>query len=298
MMNVSITKTNKQRTARASIIIPAYNEGSVIGRCLTALLSDAAPGEFDVIVVCNGCRDDTEAVARNFERGIRVFSMNEASKTAALNFGDRLATTFPRVYLDADLQIETDSVRHLIDALTDRNMASIGFMDVDLSACSWPVRTFYKIWTRHPYLQHGKFGGIYALSHNGFLRRGSYPCIVADDAFVRECFLPEEYVAVTSCVFRVFPPHTIRALIHVRSRVYLGNMQLRHSEYRPSNDPQNSSIKWLTLVARQPGDWLGLCLYFAVNLVAKPRAAWLHRLSSYKWLRDESSRTSVQSQDQ
>ena len=37
----------------ASIIIPAHNEGSVIGRCLRVLLADAKPDEFDVIVVAN-----------------------------------------------------------------------------------------------------------------------------------------------------------------------------------------------------------------------------------------------------
>lgn len=40
-----------------SIIIPAHNEQAVIRRCLTALLSGAAPGELEVIVVCNAYSD-------------------------------------------------------------------------------------------------------------------------------------------------------------------------------------------------------------------------------------------------
>ena len=46
-----------------SIVIAAYNEAGVIGRCLDALLSGADPGEFDVTVVANGCTDATEQVA-------------------------------------------------------------------------------------------------------------------------------------------------------------------------------------------------------------------------------------------
>ena len=42
-----------------SVIIPAHNEESVIGRCLAAMLEGAQPGELEIIVVCNGCSDRT-----------------------------------------------------------------------------------------------------------------------------------------------------------------------------------------------------------------------------------------------
>ena len=45
-------------------MIPAYNEGEVIERCLKALLADAREGEFEIVVVCNGCKDDTAARAQ------------------------------------------------------------------------------------------------------------------------------------------------------------------------------------------------------------------------------------------
>jgi glycosyltransferase involved in cell wall biosynthesis len=49
-----------------SIIIPAHNESSVIARTLKAMTDGAKPGELDVIVVCNGCSDDTAVVAGRF----------------------------------------------------------------------------------------------------------------------------------------------------------------------------------------------------------------------------------------
>ena len=49
-----------------TIIIPAHNEAAVIGQTLQGLLRQAGEGD-EVIVVCNGCSDDTAGVARRFE---------------------------------------------------------------------------------------------------------------------------------------------------------------------------------------------------------------------------------------
>ena len=46
-----------------SVVIAAHNEEALLGRCLDALLSDAEPGEFEVVVVPNGCTDSTARVA-------------------------------------------------------------------------------------------------------------------------------------------------------------------------------------------------------------------------------------------
>jgi len=290
MTMTSIEPTHRE--PRASVIIPAYNEGRVIGRSLAALLNDSVPGEFDIVVVCNGCSDDTAAAARGAAGpGVRVFSIDEGSKTAALNHGDRLAITYPRVYLDADLEVSGKSVRALIDALRDgRRIAAIGFMDVDTRDRPRRVRLFYRLWMLHPYLRRGKFGGIYALSREGCARRGPYPAVVADDTFVRDCFEPDECASVPDCRFRVFPPRTIGDIVRIRSRAYLGNRQLHGRDAPMLLGQRDGHGSWLQDVARRPDTWPGLPVYLYVNLTAKVRAARLYRRSDYTWLRDESSR--------
>ena len=56
-----------------SVIVPALNEESVIGRCLASLNQQNLPlARFEVIVVDNGSTDRTREIARSFdEDGIK-----------------------------------------------------------------------------------------------------------------------------------------------------------------------------------------------------------------------------------
>ena len=57
-----------------SILIPAHQEETTIGRCLSSLLMQAEPAEFHVIVAANGCTDNTAEVARTFP-GVEVIEL-------------------------------------------------------------------------------------------------------------------------------------------------------------------------------------------------------------------------------
>ena len=100
----------------ASIIIPAHNEGAVIDRTLTALDPLVAAGTAEVIVVPNGCTDDTAERARA-HAGVRVVELAEGSKAAALNAGDAHASRWPRLYLDADIEVSPDALAQAVRAL-------------------------------------------------------------------------------------------------------------------------------------------------------------------------------------
>ena len=92
-----------------SVVIAAYNEGRVIGRCLDALLADPAIGRLEVVVAANGCHDDTVEQARR--PGVIVVDLPRPGKPAALNAAERRVTSFPRVYLDADMQLTSTDLQ-------------------------------------------------------------------------------------------------------------------------------------------------------------------------------------------
>ena len=96
-----------------SIVVPAHNESSVIARTLSTWSGDPDLRELDVVVVCNGCTDDTAELARRFGPMVHVVETEVASKTHAMNLGDHAARTFPRIYVDADIVIAPDAIRAL-----------------------------------------------------------------------------------------------------------------------------------------------------------------------------------------
>jgi len=63
----------------------------VIARTLKALTRGALPDELDVVVVCNGCSDDTAAIARRFGELVRIIETALPNNAHALNLGDRAA---------------------------------------------------------------------------------------------------------------------------------------------------------------------------------------------------------------
>ncbi len=189
-----------------SVIVPAHNESSGIDRCLDVLLEGCAEGELQVVVVCNGCDDDTAAIARRYGAPVEVVETPVASKAAALRLGDEAAQGFPRFYLDADVELPLESLRRVADVLRDGPwLAAAPCLRVDLSGRRWAIRAYYAIWTRLPYHASGMIGsGVYALSEAGRSRFETFPDLISDDGFVRLQFSPEERTSVPNSEFTIW----------------------------------------------------------------------------------------------
>ena len=165
---------------RASIVIPVLDEAGAVARLLTSL-RDAAPHQFAVVVVCNGCTDNSAEVARSFPDVI-VDELTERSKTKALNRGDQLADDlFPRFYMDADIEVDVASLLAIVDALTIDQPAAAGPSTHFLIAGKpWSVRSYYFTMDRLPSHQawrrsHLSGRGVYATNRAGRERFGAFP---------------------------------------------------------------------------------------------------------------------------
>ena len=85
---------------KLSIVIPAHNEERVIGRTLAAVRMLGVPAH-EVIVVCNGCGDQTDARAR--QEGVRVVVTDRCGVSLARNLGARHASGDTLLFVDADV---------------------------------------------------------------------------------------------------------------------------------------------------------------------------------------------------
>lgn len=276
-----------------SVVIPAHDEEAVIGRCLSGLLRDAAPGELEVVVVCNGCTDATAAVARGFG-GVLVEDLPTAGKAAALDHGDAVARTLPRVFLDADVELTTDAVRRTAAVLArDGVLAAAPEIRFDLRGASWGVRGFYRIYARGAWATNGLLGsGLYGLSADGRARFDRFPPIIADDFFIRTLFTDAEREVVAGAHFTIRPPRTLRALVRTRTRIFAGNREFR-ARYPDVPVPRSDSGDLPRILRGRPSLLPAAIVYVAVQGLAKLQGRRRWATGTATWNRDATGRGSV-----
>jgi hypothetical protein len=212
---------------RASVVVPAHNEADRIAGTLRALLASAEPGEFEVVVVCNGSTDATATCARSIA-GVQVIEIPQTSKIEALREGDRRARAFPRIYLDADVRLSTATARGLAELLTKGDALVAGVPGrYDLDGAPLSVKLFLEFRQRMPVFAEGIIGaGVFALSERGRSRFGTWPDVLGDDQFVLRLFSPTERASLSGHHTIVRPPADLAAVISRGVRVRRGNAQL------------------------------------------------------------------------
>lgn len=210
-----------------SVIIPASNEAQLIGPCLAALVAQrwARDAPVEVVVVANGCRDDTASRARDLsgafaKRGwhLSVIERAEGGKIGALNAGDAVARGALRAYLDADVEVAPELLDALADALavSEARYAS-GRIEITAPP-DRASRAYARIWRRVPFMAEGVPGcGLFAVNAAGRMRWGVFPDVASDDTFVRLHFAPEERVAVAPA-YRWPVVEGLANLVRVRRR--------------------------------------------------------------------------------
>ena len=219
----------------ASVVVPAHNEQAVIGRFLDRLAPLVAQGEVVVYVVCNGCTDCT-AEAASGRPGVYVSRLARAGKVEALREGDRLAgDLFPRLYLDADIVVEAEAVRSVIDVLrTGVALAAAPALRVQTSGRPWLVRRYYDFVLASPWATNALVGsGFYGLSRSGRARFGEFPAVINDDLFVRELFDVSERLSVAGTSFSIEAPFSTWALVKAKARVNSGTRQVVKAKVGP-----------------------------------------------------------------
>lgn len=99
-----------------SIVVPMHNAAATIGPCLEGIRAQV-PEVAEVILVDDGCTDDTVAMARPYP--FRVVPIQGARKASmARNCGARNASGDIIVFIDADIVIPPGAVAAIVAALS------------------------------------------------------------------------------------------------------------------------------------------------------------------------------------
>lgn len=273
---------------RGSVIVPAYNEAAVIERTLMPLSAAAVEGYIELIVVCNGCTDDTAECARKVP-GAQVVESDIGSKPLALNTGDDVATMWPRLYLDADLEITATAVLAVLDRLASGDvLAARPAFRYGTDGAGLLVRSYYR--TRNRLNAHQNalwWAGVYGLSERGHRRFGRFPDVTGDDRFVDTRFGPHEKTVVATEPSVWVTPKDVAGLLTVLGRHHRGNIELAEQDSSSAPITAKATASAVLRSVRGPRSALDAAVYIGIALAVRRRA----RQTRAGWERDDTSRS-------
>ena len=278
----------------ASVVIPAHNEAATIGRTLAVLRRGVGADDLEVVVVCNGCTDGTAEVARRADPRARVIEIPNACKSEAVRAGNAVTDVYPRVHLDADIELAGDAVLELLEPIASgQALATAPQRALPRAGCSRWVRWYYDVWEALPQVEAGLFGrGVVALSATGQARVSDLPILMSDDLAMSDVFSPHERRVVPEAVAVVYPPRCLSDLVRRRIRIATGNVQAaRLGARRASSRTRARTLLGLVMsrpdVAARVPVFLGVYVAAALGARRAVRAGDFHT-----WQRDQSSRAS------
>lgn len=272
-----------------SVVVPAHNEAKVIARTLEPLSRAAVDGRIDVVVVCNGCIDDTATVARGIP-GIRVVELARGSKPAALNAGDAAARCWPRLYLDADIEISLTAVLAVLDRLSVGDvLAARPRARYETTGAAPAIKRYYAARGRISLHQTALWGaGVYGLSPAGHARLGAFPELTGDDLYVDRLFGVGEKAIVDTEPAVVRVPGNVASLLATLRRWNRGNKEIIGTQSGLPGSIWDSGLGTalgVLATVRSPRTAYDAITYLTISAKAR-----LHRKPAGRWERDDSSR--------
>lgn len=120
--------------AKVSVVIPCHNYAGYVGEAIESVLDNRTQFETEIIVVCDRCTDESEAVARRYEaRGVHVLLADNGNLSATRNQGIQYASGEFICCLDADDRIGSPLfLQTLADALDKDRTLGIAFTSLQV----------------------------------------------------------------------------------------------------------------------------------------------------------------------
>ena len=250
-----------------TVLIPAHNESKVIAGAVHHILASDYPN-LEVIVIDDGSTDDTsEQIRAHYAEDPRVklFTIANGGKAAALNFGLRHARGQVVVALDADTHFEKDAISKLVRWFGDPAVGAV--------AGNAKVGNRINMITRWQALEYVTSqnlerralaalgcitvvpGAIGAWKREALERLGGFPLdTLAEDQDLTMAMLTSGYTVLydSSAIGWTEAPDTVRALIKQRFRWAYGTLQCLWKYRRVTLRPRYGALGLFAV----PQTWL------------------------------------------
>jgi cellulose synthase/poly-beta-1,6-N-acetylglucosamine synthase-like glycosyltransferase/peptidoglycan/xylan/chitin deacetylase (PgdA/CDA1 family)/spore germination protein YaaH len=113
---------------RIAILVPAYNEETVIAKTIRTLLGSTTADPIQIIVIDDGSSDRTAEVVRSEFADVdlvRLCSRPNGGKASALNYGIRQTDADIIVAIDGDTVLLPDAIEHLVRPFADPSVGAV-----------------------------------------------------------------------------------------------------------------------------------------------------------------------------
>jgi biofilm PGA synthesis N-glycosyltransferase PgaC len=188
-----------ERAPSVSVLMPAFNAAAYLPAKLESLLEQAYPPDLiEILIYCDGCTDDTEAVARAFAESagaggrVRVFGdPAQRGKPTGLNTLAAAATGDLLLLNDVRQPLSKNAIRDLTRAFTDPAVGVATGRLVLAGGAGSGVYWRYEEWIRR---HESRFRGVFGMTGPlGMVRRADF-IPVPTDIILDDVWLPMSLV--------------------------------------------------------------------------------------------------------
>lgn len=131
------------QTPAITVVIPTHNRAKMLRRCLRALASQEFTGNFEVVVVLDGCSDESAQVVADSSAGLQVRGIEQGQQGpgAARNRGAAVARGAAVLFIDDDIVLAAGAVRAHAEAQARTPALVIGSIDTVALRRGMPSRS-------------------------------------------------------------------------------------------------------------------------------------------------------------
>ncbi len=121
----AVRKDSEPRSV--TLLLPVHDGAKFLGRKLESILVMDYPRErLEVIVLADGCGDDSESIAREFAgQGVKLISLARCGKASALNKGVQAATGEILFFTDVRQPLDPACLRNLVAPFADPKVGAV-----------------------------------------------------------------------------------------------------------------------------------------------------------------------------